>query len=45
MIVIVYEERETIKEKLRKWYFNKMLCKINNPRYGVLESESVKYIM
>ena len=45
MVVIVYEERATIKGKLTKWYFNKMLCKINNLRYDVLESESVKYIM
>ena len=41
MVIIVHEERETIKQNQEIWYFNEMKCKINNLMWGVLKS---KYI-
>ena len=41
MVVVVCEERETIKKIKFFWYFNK-IYKINNMMWSVLKSEDVK---
>ena len=39
MMTVVCEERYTIK---KNWYFNEMLCKIDNLTWGILKSEYIK---
>ena len=41
MIVVVCEERETIKKIKLNWYYNKIKYKIDNMIWGVLKCEYV----
>ena len=43
--VVVCEERETINKIKKIWYFNKILCKIDNLMWGVLKSMLKKKIL
>ena len=38
------KEKKTIKKIKKIWYFNEMLCKIDNLMWGVLKSEYIKKI-
>ena len=41
-MVIVCEERKTIKKNQENWYFNEIKCKIDNLVWSVLKSKYVK---